>query len=102
MRKSLDDIKHMIIQSKRYPDLPSELKPYYAYITDCGHSIMAIPKVLFARHKGSAEDLWQFEVPVPVKYIQSHVYYIYEGYIIVDLPYDEAFGVEIDEKYEEY
>lgn len=102
MRRSLEDIKHMVDWSKNYPGLTSDLKPYYAYITDCGHSIMAVPKTLLAQHEGTSEELWQFEVPIPVKYLLTHTFYIYEGYIIIDVPYNSVFGVEVEEGYEEY
>jgi hypothetical protein len=40
MRKSLEDIKHMIKPIKYFDDIPEELKPYNYYTVDGGHCIM--------------------------------------------------------------
>ena len=42
-RKSLSDIKNMIVENKPYPDLPSELQPFHYYLKDSGHVIMCVP-----------------------------------------------------------
>ncbi|MNW57380.1 hypothetical protein D3C74_351780 [compost metagenome] len=102
MRKSLLDIQSMVDYSKSYPDLPSDLLPFYVYITDNGHSLMAIPNTLLVEYNNSTDELWQLEVPIPVKYVLEHVYYMYEGYIIVDILYNHEFGIEVPEGYEEY
>lgn len=41
MRKSLEDIKHMV-KSIKYFNLPQELRPYNYYIIDGGHCIMCV------------------------------------------------------------
>lgn len=41
MRKSLEDIKHMVKPIK-YFNLPEELRPYNYYIADGGHCIMCV------------------------------------------------------------
>lgn len=99
MRKSLQTVKHMI-QDNNYPNLPPELKEYYAYLKDSGHSIMAIPKVLLSKY--SESDLWELECAIPVKFVLSNVFYLYDGHIIIDASYDDTFGIEIDESYYEY
>ncbi|RXZ78130.1 hypothetical protein EBB07_29185 [Paenibacillaceae bacterium] len=100
MRKSLQSIKHMINLTKQYPGLPDELKSFYAYLSDCGHSIMAVPKSLAEQH--SQSDLSEFEAAVPVKYVLANKYLIHDGYIIINVPYDEVFGIDVDDGYEEY
>lgn len=54
MRKSLSDIPNMVDESKEYPCLQADLKPFYAYVLDGGHSLCCIPKCLL--EEAIAED----------------------------------------------
>lgn len=99
MRKSLQDIKHMV-QIKLYPKrLPDELIPYHAYLIDSGHSILCVLESMWAEAKSDPD---MYEVAVPVKYVIEKGYRIEEGYVIVDAPYDKMVGLDIKGNYEEF
>lgn len=102
MRKSLEDLNPAMIRKvNNYPDLPDELVEYCYYLSDCGYSIMAIPECLLSEHIKST-DLWEYEVPMPVKYVLATGYRMFEGYVIVKAKYDNIFGLVIDGDYDEY
>ena len=102
MRKSLEDLNpSMIRKVDDYPGLPEELKEYCYYISDSGYSIMAIPEVLLKEHFGSME-LWQYEIPFPVKYVLEKGYKMFEDYVVVVADYDSELGLRIEGDYEEY
>ena len=84
-----------------YPDLPDQLKEYCYYLSDQGYVLTVIPEMLLKEHFGDME-LWNYEVPVPVKYVLEHGYHVFEDYIAVDVPYDDEIGVYIDDGYNEY
>lgn len=99
MRKSLEDIAHMV-QERPYPgQLPEELKPYHYYLLDSGHSIMCVLEIHLRDAKGNMDD---YEVPVPVKYVLEKGYRIVDQYIIVDAEYSKELGLIIDDGYDEY
>ncbi len=87
------------VSMKPYPGLPEMLKEYHVYTQDSGHSLCAIPLSLL---EDARAEPWQFEVPIPVKYVLEKGYTFFCDYIVVDVPYDEELGVVVDEKYEEY
>ena len=60
-------------RGKSYPGLPEELKDFYCYYTDCGHSINAIPECLLQEAIDSGE-LSDYEAAVPVKYVLEKGY----------------------------
>ena len=62
---------------------------------------MAVPESLLLEHWGEY-DLWQYEIPVPVKYVLENGYHEFEGYIVTDVEYDDEMGAIIDDKYYEY
>lgn len=100
MRKSLQDITHMV-KNISYPgQLPDELKPYHYYIADQGHCVMCVLEC----HLREARILnWDdYELPVPVKYILEKGYHKQGDYIIVNVPYDPNIGMVVDEKYYEF
>lgn len=100
MRRSLEDVKHMV-KDKKYPGIPEELKEFNYYLVDAGHSIMAIPEALFEDAVQDG-DLDMYECAVPVKYVLEKGYKMYEGHVIVETGYDKMLGVDIDGKYYEY
>lgn len=100
MRKSLQDIAHMV-QKRPYPDeLPDLLRPYHYYILDSGHCVMCVLK----QHLEQAlkSDMFDYEVPIPVKYVLQKGYEVINNHIIVDAQYDRTLGLIVDEKYFEY
>lgn len=96
MRKSLELVKDMVDTTKSYKGLVDDLKPFYAYLSDCGHSLMVIPKSLIGKYPDA--DLWELESAVPVKYVlDKEEYSIFNGHLIVDVPFSDEFGVDVDE-----
>lgn len=97
MRKSLQDVAHMV--SKRpYPgSLPAELEPYHYYIADGGHAIMCVLECHLT--EGCMDD---YEIPVPVKYVVGKGYRFLDGYVVVEAKYELPYGLMVDEKYSEY
>lgn len=63
--------------------------------------IMAIPecKLNEAIEDG---DLDMFECPFPVKYVLQKGYRIYEKHVICEAEYHPAFGLSVDEKWDEF
>ena len=102
MRKSLEDLNQSMIRKvDNYPGLPEELKEYCYWLADAGYSIMAIPEVFIKEHFGSME-LWQYECPVPVRYVLEKGYKFFEEYVVVDVSYNDEWGLEVDEAYVDY
>jgi hypothetical protein len=100
MRKSLQDIAHMI-QWRLYPrQLPEELRPYHCYILDSGHSIMCVLETHLEEARKSSMD--DYELPVPVKYVLEKGYRFVDGYVVVEAEYSEELGLMVDDKYSEY
>ncbi|WP_155806681.1 hypothetical protein [Mariprofundus ferrooxydans] len=92
----LSGLRGVYNKHKKYHNqLPAELNSWYCYLTDCGHSILAI----LSRHedeafseKGKEGD---FLCPMPVKAVLGY-YRIRNGYIVVDNPnlsYDPILGL---------
>lgn len=100
MRKSLEDIAHMVDNNKSYPNLPEQLKPYYVYISDSGHSIMAVSTG--ARKLYPDADLDDLETPIPVKYVLEKGYVDLGSNILVTASYSFALGLEIEDGYDEF
>jgi len=100
MRKSIEDIKHMVGNIPYVTELPTELKPYHVYLTDTGHSILCVLKTHLEKAKQSNMD--DYEVLVPVKYVLEKGYDIFNDYIIVDAEYSSELGLLVDGKYSEY
>lgn len=99
MRKSLQDIAHMV-QKRTYPGkLPDELKPYHYYLLDAGHVIMC---VLECHLEEAKEDMDNYELGVPPKYVMEKGYRFIDGYVIVDAPYNMEIGLDVEDEYYEY
>ncbi|MFD0587764.1 hypothetical protein ACFQZE_07100 [Paenibacillus sp. GCM10027627] len=102
MRKSLKVLEHMIQTNKNYDGLPTELEPFYVYLTDSGHSVMGIVESLLDSTKYNADDLYSLESAIPVKYVLEHSYKLYHGHLLVNVPHHNFFGTDIEEEYYEY
>lgn len=100
MRKSLQDIAHMVY-NKPYPkELPKILKKYHYYIADSGHSIMCVLQMhLEEAQKTNMDD---YEMPIPVKYVLEKGYKVIDGYIVTEAECNPDYGLIVDEKYLEY
>lgn len=100
VRESLKDIAFMV-KKDNYDGLPKELEEYNYYISDCGHSIMCIPKCLYNEAQESGY-LFDYEVPFPCRYVLEKGYEIVDGHVICDAPYDSDIGLVIEGDYEEF
>lgn len=97
MRKSLEDINHMV-KIELYPgEIPQDIIGHHVYILDSGHSIMCVLKEHW--DKGDPDD---YEIPVPVKYVLEKGYQRISDYVIVDAPYDQFIGLDVSDEYYEY
>ncbi|MFZ3132736.1 MAG: hypothetical protein WA125_16945 [Desulfosporosinus sp.] len=100
MRKSLEDIKHMV-KAISYPGgIPADIIAHHVYLLDAGHSILCV----LTQHWDDATkgDPNGYEVPVPVKYVLEKGYKISGDFIVVDAPYDSDFGLDVPDEYYEY
>lgn len=99
IRRSVEGLSG--VRKDNYKGLPEELREFNYYFPDCGHSIMAIPeyKLNEAIEDG---DLDMFECPFPVKYVLQKGYRIYEKHVICEAEYHPAFGLIIDEEWDEF
>ena len=100
MRKSLQDIAHMVQRRPYSRKLPEELRPYHYYMLDAGHSIMCVLEAHLEKAQKTSMD--DYELPVPVKYVLDKGYRFVGGYILVDAEYDSLIGLIADDKYSEY
>jgi len=82
MRKSCEDISHLIIPGKSYPyKLPDSLQKWHIYLLDKGHCLLCVRKedLNLARKQGMDD----FEIPIPVKTVLRLGYRISDNYVVV-------------------
>ena len=68
---------------------------------DCGHSILAIPECKLDEAIKNG-DLDMFECPFPVKYVLEKGYRMYKDHVVCEAEYHPAFGLIIDEEWDEF
>ena len=88
---------HGFARKGTYKGLPEELKPYQYWLADSGNVVMVVPESLLqqAIEHGNLSD---YEVGVACSYVLKKGYRFYEGYVIVDVPYDDRMGVMVEEE----
>lgn len=99
MRNSLRGMEHMIVLGKSYPGVPDELLPFEVYLKDSGYCILCVPNFLVPYAKDRLDD---FEVAVPTKYVLCHPYSVMDGYVYIDVPYDQFVGVSVPDEFYAY
>lgn len=99
IRRSIEGLSG--VRKDNYKNLPEELREFNYYFPDCGHSIMAIPECKLSEAIEDG-DLDMFECPFPVKYVLQKGYRIYEKHVICEAEYHPAFGLSIDEEWDEF
>jgi len=101
MRKSLQDISFMVRDIPYPGPLPMELVPLHCYVTDVGHSILAVPECLLASIQG---DPMMYEVPLPAKFVIQNGWRAIPGTdsISVDVEYDDMLGAVVPDGYDEF
>ena len=101
MRKSCDDISHLIVFGKTYPlRLPDSLHKWHVYLLDKGHCILCVRRedLSLARKEG----MDNCEIPIPVKTVLRLGYHIQDDYVIVaGTTFNDA-GLIIPEEDEEF
>lgn len=79
--------------------LPPQLARWYAYVHDTGHSIMVIPSSRYHPDHDPASQL----IAVPVRTaLQDDLYDTPTGHLLMELDYQPAQGVPIDDDDYEY
>ena len=89
---------YYVLGKSYHTPLPDELRPWYCYTTDGGHSILALLKGGYDR---TNEDLWQEMCPCPVKAVLRD-YEIVDGYTVVPLKYSKSHGLMTDSGDDEF
>ena len=99
VRNSLKDLDPAYYHktSKNEYQVPEELRDLCYWFADSGYCILGVPKCF--ENEGA---MWDYEVPIPAKYVLEKGWKKYGDYIIVDVPYDDETGLVVDEKYDEY
>lgn len=82
-------------------DLPEELRLYYYHTPDNGNVIMCVPETLlsYADKAGRYSD---YMAQIPVRYVLDKGYRVHNRVIVINVPYDPIFGVDIDGSYYDY
>ncbi len=113
VRRSLRGIQGLIDFEKSYhKQLPKELERNYVYLKDCGHNIICVLESSIANKNVGAQNLWKYEIPVPVKYVLEKGYRegLFclkdnpedEGIIFIEAPYSDECGLLVDSSYDEF
>lgn len=100
------DIAHLaqmelweIVEGKSYPlPLPSDIEPLYVYLSDWGHSVIAIDSLLCYKEADPA----LFMLPVPVKTLLRQGYIIRYGMVYSPFENDELGSLLIREGEQEF
>jgi len=101
MRKSCDDISHLIVPGKTYPrSLPDSLHKWHVYILDKGHCILCVRREDLSTARKEGMD--NYEIPVPVKTVLRLGYRIQDNYVIVSGTQFNQEGLIIPEEEEEF
>ena len=83
-------LDRFVDRSKRYhSELPDELKPFYCYTIDGGHSII----VVLENEWESGKSIEDFLCPASVRTVLRHGYTVRDGYIWTSIPYSMQFGL---------
>lgn len=85
LRKSLEDIKHLVKDIPYPSQLPDDLIDHHYYIADNGHSIMCVLKTHL--DEASKSNMDGYEIAVPVKYVLDNGYTHMGDYVIVEAEY---------------
>ena len=92
-----------MVREVAYPgEMPEELKHLHYYVADTGHAIMAVPKCFEGAAK--AGKYWEYEVPLPVKYVIEKGWEKIDGTdaVTVDVEYDDMLGVMVPDGSDEF
>lgn len=101
-RESMRDLNLDLIYPVDYTGL-LDLKGYTYYFEDgTGFIVMAIPSTLFDYAKeNNIKNLIDYECAIPCKYVLEKGYKRVDEHIIVNVPYNSDYGIDVDELYYE-
>ncbi len=92
-----------LVDGKKYPvELPKEIAPWYCYLADSGHNVLAL--LVSSMSPGLQPDspeILKLLCPVPVKTVLRS-YERFGPYVLVDVPYSERFGLMPPDGDDEY
>lgn len=104
IRKSVFDMQVMTLDDEYPGDMPEELKPFHYDIVREGHCLMIIPRN-YLQKALEEDDLDDYEIEIPVKYVLEKGYRFVEGhenYIVGEFDYDDELGrVDVPPEYYE-
>ncbi len=87
------------LPGRTYPrPLPDDLRPFYCYPADSGHSII----VVLANVIPAGADPWQYAVPAPVRSVLRAGWTVRGGLPWCTLPYDQDLGLLTPDEETEY
>lgn len=89
----------LYVKKGTYKDTPPELKPFQYWLDDSGNIIMAIPECLLEKAEESG-NLCGYEAAIPCSYVIEKGYRFHKGHVVVDVPYDPVYGVDVPDEYE--
>lgn len=99
---SFADMPRALVKGKSYhSELPDEIKDWYCYTIDGGHSILVIAKDDVEVAFSEKMPPYMFSVPAPVKLVLRLGYENHKGYVITDAKYSN-FGLEFEDDDEEF
>lgn len=100
IRASLDSSRCSINPDQFYEGLPEEYASHYVFLEISGHSILCIPQIFWeeAEEDGEYDD---YEIAVPVKYVLEKGATKKGDYFVIDVPYDDEDGLQVDSSYYE-
>jgi hypothetical protein len=88
---------------KQYPrPLPEDLKPWYCFTVDGGHSIVVALDTGDLGEAPTRKELEDSVCPAPVKSVLRAGWRMYDGFPICTLPYDPDLGLVTPEADDEW
>lgn len=102
IEETFASISHMLVRSESYPTpLPPEIAEWYCYLKDAGHSILSILKIHEAEAFATGGNRYDHLIPVSVKTVLRG-YKIVNDFVVVDVEYDNNFGLITPDGDDEY
>lgn len=88
---SFADMPRALVRGKSYHStLPGDIKDWYCYTIDGGHSILVIAKEHADQAFSGETPPYMYSVPAPVKLVLRLGYEILNGYVITDAKYSDC------------
>ncbi|WP_130855687.1 hypothetical protein [Olivibacter jilunii] len=98
VERFFDGTEYLVRGKQYHSPIPEELRPWYCYTTDGGHSILALIESHFDPEN---EELLDEMCPCPVKSVLRK-YRIFKGYPVVPLEYNDDIGLVTDTEDDEF